>query len=300
VDAFSVAVERGGIVESVHRVHAVLSRDGRVEAAWGDAALPTFVRSAAKPFQALSLARDAPELPSEELAIACASHEALAPQLAAVEALLARAGASEHDLECGLVDGRRLRHNCSGKHAGMLLRCRLNGWPTAGYRLAGHPLQQGLVAEISAAAGLEPGEVGTGVDGCGVVAFALPLAAAAHMFSRLVRGDLDGSEAVAGAMRAHPELIGGPDSVDTRLMRALPGAVAKRGAEGVLGVGLPDWRGLALKVEDGSSRALGPVVRQLTGTGDPFAPVWSSRGEEVGRIVLNGTQSALALFHRSS
>jgi L-asparaginase II len=301
VDAISVTVRRGGVVESRHRVHAVLVRDGRVAEAWGDPELVTHVRSAAKPLQALGLAREQDDLPPEELAIACASHEALPEQLAAVEALLARAGASEADLECGPVGGSRLRHNCSGKHAGMLLRCRLNGWERTGYRLAGHPLQEEIRADVARAAGLAEDELETGIDGCGVVAFALPLRAAALVFSRLVRGELPGAERVAAAMRAHPRLIGGPAAHDTLVMEALPGAVAKRGAEGVLCVGLPDGAGLALKVEDGAGRAGGAAAGALLGIDQLHPrPIRNSRGDEVGEIVATGAKSVVALFHNPS
>ena len=288
MDALSVAVERGGALESVHRVHAVVVRDGRVERVWGDPGRVTFVRSAAKPLQALGLAREAPELPSEELAIVCASHEALPRQLAAVEALLDRAGASEGDLECGPIGGSRIRHNCSGKHAGMLLRCRLRGWDAPGYRLAEHSLQRVLVPEVAACAGLEPADVVTGIDGCGVVAYAVPLAAAAETFTRLIGRELDGADSVVAAMTAHPDLVGGPSADDTAVMQMIPGAVAKRGAEGVLCAGLPDGSAFAIKVEDGAHRVVAPVARLLSGA-ESGEPVRNSRGDEVGRIVLIGS-----------
>jgi L-asparaginase II len=289
-------VRRGGVVESRHRVHAVLVRDDQVVEAWGDAGLVTHMRSAAKPFQALGLARDATDLPAEELAIACASHEALPEQLAAVEALLARAGASEDDLECGPAGGSRLRHNCSGKHAGMLLRCRLNGWSQRDYRLAGHPLQDEILADVAEASGSSAQDLQTGVDGCGVVAFAMPLRAMALMFSRLVMGGVAGAGRVAGAMRAHPSLVGGPAAHDTLAMQARAGAIAKRGAEGVLCVGLPDGSGLALKAEDGAGRAAGAALGSLLGIPTlERRPVRNSRGEEVGEIVASGAISGLAL-----
>src|SRR5687767_10451380 len=127
----SVLVRRGGTVESVHRVHAAAVRGGDLAASAGDPDLVTFMRSSAKPLQALPLARAYPELAEHELAIACASHLADREQLAAAESLLARAHAREYDLECG-PEGeppRRLNHNCSGKHAGMLAVCRARGWP---------------------------------------------------------------------------------------------------------------------------------------------------------------------------
>ena len=116
------------MVESRHRVHtARVDADGRVVEAHGDAGLVTFMRSAAKPIQALLLVRAYDDLAEEDVAIACASHGGRAEQLAAVRELLARAGASEDDLECGAVDGSRLHHNCSGKHAGFLCVCAAQG-----------------------------------------------------------------------------------------------------------------------------------------------------------------------------
>jgi L-asparaginase II len=299
VGPISVSVRRGAVVESSHRVHAVLVRDGEVAEAWGDPGLVTHMRSAAKPFQALGLARDAPDLPTEELAIACASHEALPEQLAAVEALLARAEASEQDLECGPVGGLRVRHNCSGKHAGMLLRCRLNGWPREGYRLSGHPLQEEIRADVAAASGVD--ELGAAVDGCGVVAFAMPLRAMALMFARLAGGELPGSGPVVEAMRSRPRLVGGPTAHDTLAMVALPGLVAKRGAEGVLCAALPDGSGLALKVEDGSGRAAGAALGAFLEipTLNP-QPLRNSRGDEVGEIVATAAKSTLAHLHNPS
>lgn len=282
----SVVVERGGLVESRHRVHAV-DANVRTETgtAIGDPDLVTFMRSAAKPFQALPLADAAPDLRSAELAIACASHEARPEQLELVESLLARADARETDLECGPAGGSRLRHNCSGKHAGMLLLCRLRGWPTDGYRLPEHPLQQELVDLVASSANLARDEVVTATDGCGVVAYGLPLVTIARMFARLVEGIVPGSRRVVEAMRAHPELIGGPDASDTRLMRALDGAVAKRGAEGVLCGALADGTGFAVKVEDGAARAAGPAAAALLHIAELCeAPLVNSRGETIGRI----------------
>src|SRR6266545_595255 len=140
-EPISVAARRGGTVESVHRVHAVAVRDGKIVAAAGDPSLVTFMRSAAKPIQAQPLARAREDLDERDLAIASASHLADAAQVAAVEALLAKAPATEDDLECGPFQGSKLKHNCSGKHAGMLALCHANGWPHEGYRLADHPCQ---------------------------------------------------------------------------------------------------------------------------------------------------------------
>ena len=285
MEAITIDVTRGDLVESRHRVHAVAVRDGRIVEAAGDPGFVTFMRSAAKPLQALPLALEHPELSGEELAIACASHEAREEQLAAVRALLARANGREDELECGPANGSRLRHNCSGKHAGMLLRTRAHGWPLPGYRLREHPLQRELLELVAGAAGLPPADVDTATDGCGVVTFGLPLWRMAHAFARLATGDLGGADAVLDAMRSRPELVGGPEANDSNVMRELTGAVGKRGAEGLLCLGLPDGAGVALKVEDGANRAVGPAAGRFLGVQTLVeAAVFNSRGERVGSV----------------
>ena len=283
MNPISVAVERAGLVEAEHRVHAVTVRDGEVVEAWGDPGLVTFMRSAAKPFQALPLVRARVDLSEEELAIACASHGAAPAQLAAVEALLARSASTEDDLECGPENGSRLRHNCSGKHAGMLCACAARGWERHGYRLPGHPLQRELLALVEEATGSVVES--TAIDGCGVVTFALTLAAMANGFARLATGEVAGGREVVAAMSGHPELVEGKGRAATEVMRALPGAVAKGGAEGLLCVGLPDGTGYALKVEDGAARATGPAAGLLLGLSAlAETALENSRGEEVGKI----------------
>jgi L-asparaginase len=283
VDALSVAVTRGEIVESRHLAHAVVVRDGEVAESWGDPDLVAFVRSAAKPLQALPLIPY--DLPQEELAIACASHEARPDQLVAVRALLARADASTDDLECGAEHGSRLRHNCSGKHAGFLFLSRSRGWQTEGYRLPAHPLQQEILALVAEWIGRPRETIATAVDGCGVPTFALTLTEMARLFADLARGEPADARSVVEAMIAHPDLVGGPHAVDTLVMRALPGAVAKRGAEGVLCVGLPDGAGVALKVEDGAHRAAYAAAGAVLGLPElAERPLRSSRGEVVGSI----------------
>lgn len=286
MDPISVAVQRGPIVESRHRVHAVTVRNGAVVEARGDPGFVTFMRSAAKPLQALALVREFSDLTTEEVAIASASHGARSDQLTAVRALLTRAGAGVEDLECGAVDGSRLRHNCSGKHAGMLCVCRARGWPREGYRLPEHPLQVVLREIVADAAGVPVDSMPTATDGCGVVTFALPLHRMASAFSGLVRGEPQGADCVVEAMTARPELVEGPGSPATETMRALEGAVAKGGAEGLLCVGLPDGTGIALKAEDGASRPLGPAVAQFLGVSAlAETPIKNSRGENVGAVV---------------
>jgi L-asparaginase II len=269
-------------------VHAVAVQDGRIVDSAGDPGLVTLYRSSSKPIQALPLARERDDVTDVELAIACASHRAAPEQVAAAASLLAKAPATEDDLECGLQEGREprpLAHNCSGKHAGFLAVCHARGWPTNGYRFADHPMQQLLHQEVADAAELPLDEIPTAVDGCGVLTFALTLERMAHAFSRLEC--LPGGEAVVGAMRAHPVLIGYEGATDTELMRARPGWIAKGGAEGLLCAASPEGRGVALKAEDGNQRALRPALARFLGLGDDFAvvPVENSRGERVGEIV---------------
>jgi L-asparaginase II len=287
VDALNVAVTRGELVESRHKAHAVRVRDGEVVESWGDRGLVAYVRSAAKPLQALPLAEY--DLPADELAIACASHEARPEQLVAVRALLERAGAEKDDLECGAEHGSRLRHNCSGKHAGFLFLCRARGWDTKGYRLPEHPLQQELLALVAQTVGRPADQIATAIDGCGVPTFALSLTEMARLFAGFAAGSPPGMETVVAAMRGHPELVGGPRAVDTLVMRAFPGAVAKRGAEGVLCVGLPDGTGVALKVEDGAYRASYAAAGAVLGIPElAERPLHSSRGDVVGSITAVG------------
>ncbi len=292
-EPIAVEVRRNGVVEAVHRVHAVAVRDGAVVAEAGNAALACFMRSSSKPLQALPLVRARDDLTDDEVAIACASHRDAPEQVAAVRALLARAPATEDELELGPQEGRppgRIHHNCSGKHAGMLAVCRARGWDAEGYRLPGHPVQLGCLQVHAEAAGVEPGELATATDGCGVLTFALPLERMAYAYSRLET--LPGGARVADAMRARPDLVGGPDGADFELMRAAPGWIAKGGAEGLLCAAGPDGLGIALKVEDGADRPLPSALAAFLGpfgvdlAGLAVVPTADSRGERVGEIAV--------------
>jgi L-asparaginase II len=287
-----VEVRRNGVVEALHRVHAVAVRGGVVVAAAGDPGHLCFMRSASKPLQALPLVRSRDDLPDEELAIACASHRDTPEQIAAARGLLARAEATEDDLELGPQEGRPpelIHNNCSGNHAGMLALCRARDWPTQGYHLPEHPVQRACLDAHVEAAELEPGEIPTGRDGCGIVTFALTLERMAHAFSRLE--SLPGGPRVAAAMRARPDLVGGPDGADYHLMREAPGWLAKGGAEGLLCAAGPDGTGVAIKTEDGASRAHAPALAAVLGglgvelPGLAARPVLNTRGDLVGEIV---------------
>ena len=288
MDPISVVACRGDVVESRHLVHAVVVQDGAVVEQAGDAGLVAYLRSAAKPFQALPLVQARDDLTDDEIAIAAASHRAQPAQLDAVRSLLAKAPATEDELECGL-EPTRLEHNCSGKHAGMLALCRTRGWDSPGYRLAGHPVQQACADEIAAASEVSEEDLPSAVDGCGVVTFALPLERMALLFARLE--ERPGGAEVAAAMRAHPELIRGPGAPDTVLMQGLEGWTAKGGAEGLLCACGPGGLGLALKVADGAGRPVGPALAELLRRLGLEAPglgvvtLRNSRGEPVGEVV---------------
>jgi L-asparaginase II len=293
VEPLQVVVRRGEVVESRHRVHAVAVRDGEVVAAAGDPRLRLFLRSSSKPIQALPLVRAREDLGAREVAIACASHRAEPAQLDAVRRLLAAAPARERELECGVQEGRAsepLHHNCSGKHAGMLALCRAHGWRSEGYRHGAHRVQRAMAAAHGEAVGVDEDALPTAVDGCGVLTFAVSLERAAGAFARLE--GLRGGDRIAAAMREHPALVGGDGQTDTELMRALPGWIAKGGAEGLMCAASPDGLGVALKVEDGLGRAQRPALHAFLGRlgrelGDEFARVTvrNAHGETVGEIV---------------
>lgn len=269
MDAIRVTVRRGDVVEAVHRVH-VATTDGEL---WGDD-LRLFLRSSAKPIQAIPFLEGYEDLDIDEIAIACSSHHAEPAQLAAVRKVLARAGATVDDLENGLQECRpdgKLGHNCSGKHAGMLAACAAHGWPLHPYRDPAHPLQQ-RIAEV-----IGGGE--TAVDGCGVPTFVRTLSGAAALLTHT-------PQRIRDAMRARPELVGASsDAPDTDLMRLRDGWIAKGGAEGLFCAAHADGRGIALKAEDGAYRAIRPALGLVLGI-DEFreTPVHNSVGEVVGSI----------------
>ncbi len=284
-----VELERSGVVESVHTGHlVVLDAGGEVRFTAGEPDQPIFGRSSLKPLQAVGLLRAGVDFGPAELTLAAASHSGSRQHLELIAAELSAAGLTEDDLECppalpiGVAEQRaylaaglaesRLAMNCSGKHAGMLLACLLNDWPISGYLAPGHPLQQLLAQTVADLAG-EPISA-TGVDGCGAPLFATTLTGLARAFSRLATGDRD-LRRLAEALRANPELLGGTGRSVTRLMRAVPGLIAKDGAEGVYAAALPDGGALALKIDDGAARAADLAVviglRHLGVTGAALA-----------------------------
>lgn len=308
LDAPVVAhVVRDGFVESVHRGLAVVtSPEGAVERAWGDPGTPILSRSSLKPLQAVAMLRAGADLAGESLALACASHSGEEGHLAGVRASLAASGlgvealrntagrpVGEAALEAWLRAGHgdeRIAHNCSGKHAGMLAACRAAGWDEGSYLDRDHPLQALVAATVAELSG-EP-IVATATDGCGAPVHAFALAGLARAFGRIAAA-LEGAEArVAGAMRAHPWFVGGTGRPDSVLMADVPGVIAKAGAEAVIAVGLPDGRGLAVKIADGARAAEVVAAAVLAGLGLPAdalarlgdVPVLG-HGERVGSVV---------------
>ena len=287
--ALDVVVTRGEVIESRHLVHAaVVDSDGVLLHAARDPQLVTWWRSCAKPFQVLPLLEEGGferlGWGVDELALACASHGGEPEHVALAGAMLARIGLEEGDLACGPHEPlssrgarvlresghrvTRLHNNCSGKHAAMLARAVLQRWPTAGYQGADHPVQQAARQSVAQWAGMLPDSVAVGIDGCGVTVFALPLANMALSYARLARAAQRGEMApgrVVEAMTGNPFLVGGSDRFDSILMEAYGGRVlCKIGAEGVHTLALVQRGiGIALKVEDGTSRAQFPAVMAL-------------------------------------
>lgn len=290
--AITVEVRRGDIVECRHRVHAaVREAGGALRAETTPPGLVTTFRSAAKPFQLLPLVErghaDAWGFTDEQLAVMAASHTGSPYHLDLVRGILARAGLDERHLACGYhdpLDPTSLEHvrrrpgdrsalynNCSGKHAGMLCLARSEGWPVEGYALPDHPLQQLMKRTVAECCGVAEGEVGTAVDGCSVVVFAVPLAAMALGYARLAAASDAGGPReralarIRRAMQSFPQATGGEARFSTALMEAAGGrVVAKGGAEGLECIGVPQsgW-GIAVKVEDGATRAVAPAVIAL-------------------------------------
>jgi L-asparaginase II len=285
VDTILVEVRRGEVVEARHVVHTVAVRDGHIELAAGEPGLVTFLRSSAKPLQALPTVRARPDLDDEQIVLLCASHGASPEQIEIVRRTLAAAPATEDDLECGAVP-TRVAHTCSGKHAGFLALCRAESWPIEGYRLPDHPCQRAMLGELADVAEVDPEAIPIGVDGCGVPTFALSLERAAHAFTRV--GSLEGGDRVVRALRARPGLLRGPVAADVLVPETLRGWIAKGGNEGLFCASSPEGLGVALKVSDGAFRAILPafvhVLARLgieaPGLDDPV--VRNSLGETVG------------------
>lgn len=310
-------VRRGVLVESIHRGrYAVCDTNGEVLEAVGDPDALVYLRSSAKPFQALPLvasgAVDAFGITDEELAVVCASHSGEDRHLAAVRSVLEKAGLGGDDLRNGAhpplyapeaarmaaagEEPRAVHGNCSGKHAGMLAWCAHEGWPADDYRDPAHPAQREILRVLARVCGVEEDEVLVAGDNCGVPTFAVSLQSFATAFARLATGEglpdgmAEAARRIRAAMRSDPHMVAGTGRRDTRIMEK-SGLVAKSGAEAVLGAGSPDGWGFAIKVSDGAGRAVRPAavaVLRRWGTKLPesfeISDVRDLHGRDIGKI----------------
>ena len=262
-------IVRSGFVEGHHYGSiVVLGRDGEADWSVGDVTSAMFPRSCNKPVQALAMMRAGLDLPPDLLALACASHSGEPFHLDGVRRILAGAGLDESALQTPLDyplddvareewirSGRereRVAMNCSGKHAAMLATCVANGWDVATYLDPDHPLQVWIAKTFAELTG-QPVEA-VAVDGCGAPLLSTSLTGLARAFRTLAIAG-DGLERrVADAIRAHPQFTSGTRRDEAALLRAIPGAIGKAGAESCYAVALPDGRAVALKADDGAAR----------------------------------------------
>jgi L-asparaginase II len=319
------AAIRGETIESVHRGHiVVVDGDGQRIVSIGDPDTITFFRSAAKPFQAMPLitsgAADEFGFDEAEIAMACASHSGQRRHVELVENMLAKIGLSETDLHCGshmpfyqpeaerLIRENRsptqLHNNCSGKHVAMLAVSKHKGWDLPTYEHLEHPLQQEILRIVAEFSEIPVESIRIGIDGCAAPNFAVPVAAMARSFVKLVSSvPFDLLSRITTAVVNHPELIGGTDRLDTTLMQAASGEIlSKVGADGAWVCGVfpserfPNGLGIALKIEDGDDFISRPVVaidilRQLGILGQDALsqlsplPTKNRRGDFVGKVV---------------
>jgi L-asparaginase II len=258
---------RSDFEESLYHGAGVAIDSSGERIAWvGNPDLVVYPRSSLKPLQASAMVELGLDLPDELLAVVCASHDGSAMHLDAVRAILRRFDLDESDLgntssrpldNVARAEARTagtqpsaLQQNCSGKHAGMLATCQINGWSIVDYLDFDHPLQQAITATINVF-GCTVYHVG--VDGCGAPTQALKLSALASAFAVIASS----GSSVARAMMAHPEFVGGPTRDVTVWMQTIPGLIVKDGADGVMAAALSDGRACAYKIADGS-----PAARQ--------------------------------------
>ena len=292
-------IVRSGFVEGHHYGSVLaLAADGGVDWSVGAVDVPILPRSCNKPLQALAMVRLGLDLPDELLALTCASHSGEPFHLDGVRRILAVADVPEgalqtppdfplddrsrEDLLRSGEDRSPIAMNCSGKHAGMLVTCALNGWELATYREPDHPLQVAIAETFAELTG-EP-VTGVAVDGCGAPLLPTSLVGLARAFGRLATA-ADGPEArVAGAIRRHPEWVSGTHRDERALLTALPGAIGKAGAESCYAVALPDGRAFTLKTDDGAPRVRPVLMAAALRRLGVDAPVL----DDVGRVAVYG------------
>ncbi|HIK44528.1 MAG TPA: asparaginase [Leptolyngbyaceae cyanobacterium M65_K2018_010] len=259
-----VQLLREGIMESSHTVHVVVCDPrGRNLSVAGNPELATFIRSALKPFQALAVtaagALERYSLNDRDLAIMCGSHQGTMDQVRQVFHILWQADLDTTALHCPTPEGKKspLEHNCSGKHAGMLAVCQQQNWPLESYLDRNHPVQKLILSRISEMLGMPSDEFIMAHDDCGAPTYFMQLRQMATLYAMLSSGDNLDMERIIRAMTSHPDMVGGPDAFDTKLMELTDGElVSKSGAEGIQCIGrVGQSLGLAIKVVDGAKRA---------------------------------------------
>jgi L-asparaginase II len=281
-----IHVIRGNTVESIHRGHAAVIRNqGKLIGHVGNPGCETYIRSTAKLLQAIPVIEsDAAErfgFTPAEIALMCASHNGEEQHAAGVRSMLAKIGLDETALQCGIHDPydaasvmeirqnglspTRVHNNCSGKHAGMLALAVHQGHSFEGYMNKEHPVQQSMLAAISAMADYPEERISIGVDGCGVPVFVLPLHRLAMAYSRLAGTVRGAASTILESIASHPYELAGRARFDTQLVQATGGRIiGKMGAEGMYAaVHRAEGTGIAVKIEDGSSRALYPAVMEI-------------------------------------
>jgi L-asparaginase II len=306
-DPVLVEVVRNGFVESVHRGRvAITNPDGSLASSVGADFAPMYPRSANKPLQAVGMLRAGLDLDDELLALVCASHSGESFHLDGVRRILAMCEFDESALQMPAewpldqearedairngVAKSPLAMNCSGKHAGMIRTTVLNGGDVATYRDPDHPTQLAIVQAIDDLGHEQATNLA--IDGCGAPLYAISLYALARAFGRIASASEGPEHRVATAIRSYPEYVSGTRRDELELHRAIPGLMAKAGAESVCGVGLADGRGVAIKISDGNPRArpvaMAGVLKRLgfdheTLDAHASVPVLGA-GERVGEI----------------
>ena len=267
-----VRLLREGIVESTHRVQAVVCDNrGRVLSVAGNPETSTFIRSALKPFQALAVTTTGTleryNLNDRDLAIICSSHQGRVEQVRQVFHILWRSDVDPSALQCPVPEGKKspLEYNCSGKHAGMLAVCQQRQWPLTSYLQYNHPVQKLILSQVAELMKMPGEELIRAHDDCGAPTYFVQLRQMASLYAQLASGDNLAMERIVRAMTHHPNLVAGEGAFDTELMRLSEGElVCKAGAEGVQCIGrIGEGMGIAIKVMDGAQRAKYAVAIHL-------------------------------------
>jgi L-asparaginase II len=269
-------VTRGGVAESLHLGHLiVLNADGSTYLSKGSPELPIFPRSAVKSLQASAMLKAGLTVSDEEIAIICASHSGAQSHIDLVIKMLEKRDipisalknavdkplGEKEKITWGENAASQLAQNCSGKHAGMLITCKQNGWDMVTYLEMNHPLQIAIKNEIEELAGEKV--FASTFDGCGAPLFAISLIGLARSISNLVKSNETVHKHIVTACTTYPELVAGDGRLTTRMMKAVPDLFMKEGAEGIEVCVLPDGRTIAIKIIDGSWRPVAPIIMEI-------------------------------------